>query len=346
MDVNAIINKNLIINDEYERDIIFRIIDKIGKDIASIYNAVSRDSGKSLELTINDTKTLKNEISEYVGGIDDSNTGKILLFLSKLPVIANDIASQIEKEKNQNNGINTIVSRDNVDVYIKNLFLCGYEKLYQYQEKRQVATYLYYECEKFIDALVLEFKKDISYMIDPDNMVYDDIYLIRRLIKNRENELDNYTPPACVNCDTNCNHCKHLPEKDSIRSETDSCIELIKIIDKKLQNQPVDDEVKKLYTGNKLHELVKNIISLEPDGKHKDIQFKCDPKIFSVISAERFEKIIKRRYNDVEAYGKDRDIYYILKNCIDSRVFTGDELLSDIDKIYEAYTSLENIKQS
>ena len=343
MTESNIIKNHLIVNDEYEIDLITRILKRMNKDIFSIYNAVKRESHDAVEEIINTTAGIIKNIDEYVGGVDDSNTSKILLFLNKLPIIANEICQEVEEEQENLNGVNVLIARDNVNKYMKKIFLAGYDRLYKFQGKEQVATYLYYECEKFIDAMVLEFKEDISQMIDENNLVYDDLYYVRRLVKNKENANDNTIPIPCVGCDTNCKRCKHFPDKEQHQAHTDKYRKLSKILDERLETGAVSEEIRTLNDRDHLERLVKKVVLIEKpeNGGHKPIQFKCNPKIFSIISAERFDKILRRRYN-LKDYKKDRDIYYILHHGIDVSMFTGDKLLSNIETIHDAYIQSES----
>ena len=121
---------------------------------------------------------------------------------------------------------------------------------------------------------------------------------------------------------------------------------MLVILDKKIRGDELTEEdfrrIRNVDGGN----LVREVCALEPgDGDHKQIHYQASPQKLSIISAQRFEKILKRRYTS-EAYRKDRDIYYIISNGIDAKnIFTGDMLLDNLDKLYLSYVN-NNEKQS
>ena len=339
MNTKAIIDEHLIINDEYEQDLITRILKRMSRDIASIYDATKRNSDSEVCRIINSTTQPEEYIEEYVGGFDDSNTGKILLFLSKLPVISRQI-SQKHEEENMS-GIAQIIAREKVDEYTSKLFNAGYKRLYKDMGEDFVAKHLYYECEKFIDALVLEYKQDLTPMINVNNLVYDDIFYLRRTCINLANNNENKSIAECIDCDKDCTyiHCNILNKKVVQENNLHEYKRCIALLDAKLNNQIIPQDQLKRIGRDDLSEMVKKVCLKNFDDAvlSKKILFQCNPKIFSIISAERFDKILKRRYNQKD-YEKDKDIYLMLHSGIDFSLFTGDELLKNIAKINEAYT--------
>ncbi|MBQ9790449.1 MAG: hypothetical protein IJW24_02520 [Clostridia bacterium] len=339
MDIKTIIDEHLIVNSADDEFVFSNVVSQMYRDIVAMYDASKRKSEFAMNKIIRDADVVKKFIVEYVGcGCDDANMGKTLLFLSKLPAIAEIIEDEIEDSRSDIKGVDQIVARDNVDKYVRELFVAGYKRLYAYEDRKQIGYHLYYECEKLIDMLVLEFKKDIEHMIDPENLVYDDLYYVRRMIKNRENALSNNEIRECVDCDKNCNYCKTFPERKALSSSLAECRELLAILDKKIMDGFVPEEdLARLRNGGN-GGLVKKVCMLAPEGfEHKKIGYKASPQRLSIISAQRFEKILKRRYNS-EAYRKDKDIYYILYHGIDAKeIFTGDTLLDDLDELYASY---------
>ena len=91
---------------------------------------------------------------------------------------------------------------------------------------------------------------------------------------------------------------------------------------------------------------MKKLLNVKPTGTdkdHKKIDLTDNNKLFSIISAERFGKIVKRRYNG-KGYEKDKDIYYMLLVGINpNEMFHGDNLIETIEKVKQAYNN-ENSK--
>ena len=350
MDNITLIDKYLIVNNEYEVNAINQILEMIERDISFIY--MNERSG--LNLTINKASELAEEVSgnlvDYVNGFDDSNAGEILLLLSKLPLIANNICLNIEKNTDLMNGITQISARDKVDAYMKKVFNSGYQALYHDLNDKQIGVNLYYQCEKFIDALVLEFKQNILPMIDNENLVFDDIFYFRRYLINLMNNNENYEFFECSNCSRDdCTYtlCSVLPKVKSHNETHDTLNKQINFLNKLIDGQNVSEQQINALGNSKYAQMIKNLMSVagkESSEEHKKIKFIGKPKIFSIISAERFEKILKRRYTG-EAYEKDNDIYYMLITGINPyEEFQGDELLVNIKKIYEAYNNEQSVK--
>ncbi len=339
MDIKKIVDEYLIVNSADDEYVYNTVVSRMAEDISAIYAATCNGSELSLKKITHNNGFLKKLIQEYVGcGCDDSNMGKTLLFLRSLPAIADHIENNIEKANSNISGTEHIVAKDNVDQYVQDLFIAGYNRLYKYEDRAQIGYHLYYECEKLIDMLVLEFKKDISKMIDENNLVYDDLYYVRRMLKNQENHLSNVEIEACVDCDSNCKWCKTFPERHSMNESLNMCRDYLAILDKKIMTGSVDQKDLQKIKDSSTGRMVRTVCTLEPDKfEHKKIHYSASPQILSITSAQRFEKILKRRYND-EAYRKDKDIYYILANGIDAKnIFMGDALLDDLDQIYRSY---------
>lgn len=340
MDIKTLVEEHLVVNNQDDLDTYMTIVSAMQRDISALYEAARIGNNRIFQGILDDSDKVKSVISDYSGGgVDDANMGKILLLLNKIPVLAECIKRDIESRGLNLKGVEQIVAHDHIDEYVKGLFLSGYERLYKYETREQIATHLYYECEKFIDALVLEFKKDISHMIDKNNLVFDDVFYVRRLLKNLENTVQNNMVPECVGCDKNCNRCKSLPEKTAYQDTLYRYRALTMIMDEKINNGHVDLSKHGKNMIEPYGTLIRGVCALTPnDGPHKTIQLGLKPQNMSIISAKRFEKIIKRRYNE-EAYRKDRDIYYILYHGINAEeIFTGDDLLENIEDLYLSYT--------
>lgn len=345
----ALIEKHLIVNNEYEATIINQILEMMKRDIEVLYMNERSGQNMTSQRAEELAEEIKINICDYVMSFDDTNAGEILLFLSKLPAIANDMCLDIENNIDEINGITQISARDKVDSYMKQVFECGYETLYGELNDKQIGVNMYYQCEKFIDALVLEFKQNVSPMIDKDNLVFDDLIYYRRLLINILNNNENYEFIECNDCkrdDCTYTLCSVLP-KVKYHNETHANLtKQIQLLNQLINGDGITEKQFNNLGNNKHDEMIKRFVNIANNpsiNEHKKIEFVGHPKIFSIISAERFEKILKRRYTG-EAYEKDKDIYYMLSVGIEPReVFNGDNLLKNIKDIHEAYSGEQNI---
>ena len=164
MNNEEIIQKYLLSGNEYERYALLQIIETLKIDFKKLYESPD----EKIEANVKTFKKKHPEISilidEYVSGLDDTNVGEILLFLNSLPAIAKEIQKDTEKGLKDVGGISKLVSRDKTNSYMKNVFGIGYDTLYKNVNNNQIGMNMYYECEKFIDSLVLEFKQNIAPM--------------------------------------------------------------------------------------------------------------------------------------------------------------------------------------
>ena len=349
METITLLDNYLITNNEYESTLLMQILEHVKNDIQAIYMKERTGRGFSKNQLVEMTEDVKESVIDYVQGFDDTNAGEILLFLSNLPKIANEISENIE-EHDEMSGINQISARDKVDYYMKNVFEYGYKTLYSNVDDKQIGVNLYYQCEKFIDALVLEFKQNLMPMIDKNNLVYDDIIYLRRHLINLSNDKENYSFVECNNCTredcvayTVCDTLSRVKAHEKLHKKYKQQIELL---DTKLQNGFLSSEDYLKFGEGEDWSLIGKLVKLNPDtdNGNKQIQFTGHHKIFSVISAQRFEKILKRRYNG-DAYEKDKDIYYMLRTGINpDELFDGDSLLEKVNDIHLAYSGNENSK--
>ena len=344
-----LVKSNLITNDEYEENLLACIIDRISQDIFNLYLNAKKGERYTSEDIKKLTKEAKDLVSEYIYCIDDTNVGEILLLLSKLPSISNQICREIEKENNYS-GVSQIIAHDCVDEYMGEIFKSGYDTLYENNDNKKIGINLYCECEKFVDALVLEFKQNLEPMINQSNLVFDDIIYLRRTLENLANRNDNYSFDECNTCkrdDCTYTMCSVLSRKNSHEQELYRYRKQIKVIDDMLKDGYISKENRQLLGNSKHDDLIRKLEAVagnERIDKHKTIQFTGHSKIFSIISAERFGKILKKRYTE-EAYLKDKDIYYMLLTGINPQeVFSGDSLLSKIEDIKNVYSDSESSK--
>lgn len=350
MDTVKLLDECFVANNEYEINLIAQIIDYMYKDISNIYLKERSGNGYSSSRVVNLSNNVKTEVENYVQGFDDTNAGEILLFLSNLPKVSELICNDIEKQCEDISGIEQLSARDKVDMYMKEVFNAGYKALYDGVDEKQIGVNLYYQCEKFIDALVLEFKQNLLPMIDKENLVFDDILYYRRHLINLANNNENFSFVACEKCNrddcTSYTVCSELPRVTNHQNLLKKYKKQIYLLDKKIEDGAISPEdYLSISTGDDWS-LIKKLVNIEypKDNSHKKVQFNGQHKIFSIISAERFEKILKRRYTG-EAYEKDKDIYYMLSVGIDANeIFSGDNLLKKVNDIHLAYNEEENSK--
>ena len=342
MSPEELISKHLIVHDDYEYDMLVQIVSQMMHDIGSIYAAVKSGSKVKVSQKKLGEGGASDCIRDFASRIDESNTSGILLFLTKLPVIAREIVDFYCNDRG--NGYTHIELENRTMSYLKDLFMAGYDEVIKLGEK-QLLINLYIECEKFIDALVVELKSDISPMIDFKKPTRDDLMYLRRLLKNIINCNEQTRKNECAECaKDDCLYCNVQALKAGLDKNTKSNELLIDILEKKLKGETITEEMFATIPSSEYKKHVKHFVSAELSGGHKKIVFMGQPENFSCISAERFGKILKKRYNDL-GYASDRDIYYMLANGIDAQsVFFGDDLMKNIHLLYEAYTGQETEK--
>lgn len=345
MNKKQIIQKYLLSSNAYDSELLQNLLDLIEDDIKKIYTHPQKN--KYCHEKNNKVLAL---IENYVSGFDDTNAGEILLTLINLPVIAKELKKNIEQNIDDASGLSILLSRNNTDEYMKSVFMKGYNTLYSVTNDKEIGINMYYECERFIDSLVLEFKQNIEPMIDENNLVYDDLLYMRRLFLNLANRNDNYSFVECEKCerdDCTYTRCETLPRKNAHEQEFLRYNSRVKLITKILEQKDVKNEEIQALSTKGLDGIIRRLYDLAESGDKsgtKKIEFVGEHKIFSIISAQRFGKILKRRYTE-DTYLNDKDIYYMLRVGIDPQsIFGGDKLLDDLKKIKDAYSEDESLK--
>ena len=141
--MDKLLNRYFIINDNYERGLLSRIVGGMGQDICALYESVRRNNTDKRDSIVTKTNPILNQVTAYVQDIGDTNTGKILLFVTSLPSIARDICNNIEESQNNINAMQSLTARNYVDEYVKTLFMAGYDSIYKDRDKKQA---LYFRC--------------------------------------------------------------------------------------------------------------------------------------------------------------------------------------------------------
>ena len=335
MTAEDLLEKHLIANNAYEYDLLYRVVLQMIHDEGEIFSSVKSKIKSQTPTTSAARKKASCCVQEYVSLCDETNAGNILLFLTKLPVLAREIVDYYSGDCVKDA---FYVQFDGaVMAYLKDLFMAGYNELFKNGEN-EVLFWLYYECERFVDALVLEMKSDISPMIDFKKPVKDDMVYLRRLLLNMVYDKQQSSRKECVDCNKDdCQYCRVLPIKSSRDRNIRGDLRLVNILTQRLKGKEIDDDAFAGTADADYIKEVKKLVKTELLDKQKKIVFCGNHKIFSTISAQRFDKIIKKRYND-SSYSQDRDIYYMLGCGIQpDRVFFGDDLIKNIHLLYEAY---------
>ena len=343
MEAKDFIKKNLIVNSKKEEQELLDIVDEIIIDFETICQYA--ENGMHLnKYDFEESKGIIKKINTYVERYHKTNIGGVLLFLNKLPVLANEFFKQYQEL----NEVPKNIAEDSVESYIKVMFNHAHTTLFEKIDEKQIGVLLYQQCEKFIDALVFEFKQDISPMIDKNDLVYDDIFYLRRLLVNLANNNENYSFSECEKCTRDeCDlytKCRTLPDKMMHEKESFRLRTRIKILDNVIDGGSISKIEQDQLQKDEQGKLILKLVNLPKySEKHKKVKFSGESKIFSIISAQRFDKILENRYNK-EAYKKDKDIYYILRSGVDSSIFKGDLLFENMQELKNVYNIEENEK--
>ena len=111
------------------------------------------------------------------------------------------------------------------------------------------------------------------------------------------NNNENYEFFECSNCSRDdCTYtlCSVLPKVKSHNETHDTLNKQINFLNKLIDGQNVSEQQINALGNSKYAQMIKNLMSVagkESSEEHKKIKFIGKPKIFSIISAERFEKI-------------------------------------------------------